>query len=63
MAKETLVAEKAWARALARRVANHLPEAIRQVRGVQLTPAQVKELKKAFENTLIVNMGGEKPPA
>ena len=63
MSKETLVAEREWARALARRVANHLPEAIRQVRGVQLTPAQVKELKKAFENTLIVNMGGEKPSA
>jgi hypothetical protein len=38
MAKEALVAEREWARALARRVANHLPEAIRQVRGVQLTP-------------------------
>jgi hypothetical protein len=63
MSKETLVAERAWARALARRVASQLPEAIRQVRGVQLTPAQVKELKKAFENTLIVNMGCEKPPA
>ena len=46
MSKETLVAERAWARALARRVASQLPEAIRQVRGVQLTPAQVKELRK-----------------
>jgi hypothetical protein len=63
MSQETLIAEREWARALARRVANQLPEAIRKVRDVKLTPAQVEELKAAFENTLIVNMGCEKPSA
>lgn len=53
--------EREWARALARGVANQLPEAIRQARGIQLTAAQVEELRRAFENTLINNMGCEGP--
>jgi hypothetical protein len=62
MPQGTFVAEREWARVLARRVANQLPEAIRQAPGIQLTPAQVEELKRVFENTLITNMGCEQPP-
>lgn len=54
-------AEREWGRALARGVANQLPEAIRQARGIQLTAAQVEELRRVFENTLINNMGCEEP--
>jgi hypothetical protein len=61
MPQGTFVTEREWARALARHVANQLPEAIRQVRDLQLTPLQVEELRKAFENTLITNMGCEEP--
>lgn len=63
MPQGTFVAEREWARALARHVANQLPEAIRQAPDIQLTPAQVEELRKVFENTLITNMGCEVPPA
>lgn len=59
MPQGTFVAEREWARILARRVANQLPEAIRQLPDLQLTPAQVEELKVKFENTLITNMGCE----
>jgi hypothetical protein len=62
MPQGTFVAEREWARTLARRVANQLPEAIRQTPDIQLTPAQVEELKRVFENTLITNMGCEQPP-
>jgi hypothetical protein len=62
MPQGTFVAEREWARTLARRVANQLPEAIRQAPGIQLTPAQVEELRRVFENTLITNMGCEEPP-
>jgi hypothetical protein len=62
MPQGTFVAEREWARALARHVANQLPEAIRQVPDLQLTPVQVQELRKVFENTLITNMGCEVPP-
>ena len=62
MPQGTFVAEREWARVLARRVANQLPEAIRQAPGIQLTAAQVEELKRVFENTLITNMGCEQPP-
>jgi hypothetical protein len=62
MPQGTFVAEREWARALARHVANQLPEAIRQVPDLQLTPVQVQELRKVFENTLITNMGCELPP-
>ncbi len=57
------VAEREWARALARHISNQLPEAIREVPGLQLNRDQVQELRKAFENTLIVNMGCEEPPS
>ena len=61
MPQGTFVAEREWARILARRVANQLPEAIRQTPDIQLTPAQVEELRRVFENTLITNMGCETP--
>lgn len=61
MPQGTFVAEREWGRALARRVANQLPEAIRHTPGIQLTPAQVEELRRVFENTLITNMGCEEP--
>lgn len=54
-----VAAEREWARTLARQIANQLPEAIRQVRGVQLTQAQIEEIQRAFQNTLVTNMGCE----
>lgn len=63
MPQGTFVAEREWARALARHVANQLPEAVRQVRDVQLTDIQIDELRRAFENTLVVNMGCVQPPS
>lgn len=63
MPQGTFVAEREWARVLARRVANQLPEAIRQLPNLPLTPAQVEELRRVFENTLITNMGCEQPPS
>jgi hypothetical protein len=61
MPQGTFVAEREWARTLARHVAEQLPEAIRQVHDLQLTPAQVEQLRRVFENTLITNMGCEVP--
>jgi hypothetical protein len=61
MPQGTFVAEREWARALARHVANQLPEAIRQAPEIQLTPAQIEQLRRVFENTLITNMGCEQP--
>jgi hypothetical protein len=52
-----LPAEREWARALARHVSQQLPEAISQVPGLDLSPQQVQELRRAYENTLITNMG------
>jgi hypothetical protein len=64
MPQGTFVAEREWARALARHVANQLPEAIRQLpTDIQLNPDQVELLRRVFENTLITNMGCEVPPA
>jgi hypothetical protein len=63
MPQGTFVAEREWARALARHVANQLPEAIRQAQDIQLSPVQVEELRRVFENTLITNMGCIEPPA
>jgi len=57
----TVVAEREWARALARHIVNQLPEAIRQVRDVQLTDTQILEIQQAFQNTLVTNMGCEVP--
>ena len=62
MPQGTFVAEREWARALARHVANQLPEAVRQAPDIQLTPVQIEQLRKVFENTLITNMGCEVPP-
>jgi hypothetical protein len=61
MPQGTFVAEREWARALARHVANQLPEAIRQLPDLPLTPVQIQQLRKVFENTLITNMGCEQP--
>jgi len=55
------VAEREWARALARHIVNQLPEAISQVRDVQLTDTQIQEIQRAFQNTLVTNMGCEVP--
>jgi len=63
MPQAVITAEREWARVLARHVANQLPQAIRQVRDVQLTHEQIEELRKTFENTLVHNMGCEEPPA
>jgi len=57
-----LAAEREWARALARHVANQLPEAVRTLPDLGLTRDQIQELRRAFENTLITNMGCEVPP-
>lgn len=59
MPQGTFVAERERARTLARHVANQLPEALRQVHDIRLTPAQIEELQRVFENTLITNMGCE----
>ena len=55
------VAEREWARTLARHISNQLPEAVREVPNLQLNRDQVEELRRAFENTLVVNMGCEEP--
>ena len=63
MPQAVIIAEREWARVLARHVANQLPEALSRVRDIQLTADQVDELRRVFENTLVVNMGCEVPPA
>jgi hypothetical protein len=62
MPQGTFVAEREWARTLARHVANQLEEAARQVPDLQLRPDQLQQLRRALENTLITNMGCEQPP-
>ena len=57
------ISEREWARALARHIANQLPEAVRQLPELQLTEAQVQELRRVFQNTLVTNMGCEVPPS
>jgi len=57
-----VLAEREWARALARHIANQLPEAIRQLPELQLTEEQVHALRRVFQNTLVTNMGCEVPP-
>jgi hypothetical protein len=61
MPQTAFVAEREWARVLARHVANQLQEAVRTVPELQLTDAQVTELRRAFENTLVTNMGCDVP--
>jgi hypothetical protein len=61
MPQATPPAEREWARALARHVSNQLPEAIRALPDLNLTPVQINDLRRVFENTLITNMGCEQP--
>ena len=56
------VAEREWARTLARHVSNQLQEAATQVPNLGLSADQLEQLRKAFENTLVANMGCESPP-
>ena len=58
-----VVSEREWARALARHIANQLPEAVRQLPDLRLTEEQVEELRRVFQNTLVTNMGCEVPPS
>jgi hypothetical protein len=59
--QNAIVSEREWARVLARHVANQLQEAVRTVPELGLTQVQVVELRRAFENTLVTNMGCEIP--
>jgi hypothetical protein len=59
MPQAVITVEQEWARALARFVANQLPQAVNQVNGIQLNADQVAVLQRAFENTLVTNMGCE----
>ena len=56
-AVQTVVAEQEWARVLSRVIVNQLPQAVALVPDIKLTSTQVLELQRAFENTLITNMG------
>ncbi len=49
--------EKAWAVAIARDVASAIPDAVQNVRGLNLTPQQVLALQTAFESRLVRTMG------
>ena len=62
MPQDVIPVEQEWARALARFVANQIPQAVRQVSDIQLNADQVDVLRRAFENTLVTNMGCEQPP-
>ncbi|HKR95190.1 MAG TPA: hypothetical protein VJW55_07510 [Candidatus Angelobacter sp.] len=59
MPQAVIPAEQEWARALARFVANQLPQAVSQVSDIQLNSDQIAVLRSAFENTLLTNMGCE----
>jgi len=61
MPQTAIVSEREWARVLARHMANQLQEAARTVPELGLTQAQVVELRAAFENTLVTNMGCDVP--
>jgi hypothetical protein len=62
MPQTAVVSEREWARVLARHVANQLQEAVRTVPELGLTQVQVVDLRRAFENTLVANMGCDVPP-
>lgn len=62
MPQGTFVAEREWARTLARHVSNQLQEAARQLPDLSLSPNDLERLRQALENTLITNMGCEQPP-
>ena len=57
MPQNAVISEREWARVLARHMANQLQEAARTVPELGLTQAQVIELRRAYENTLVANMG------
>ena len=57
MPQNAIVSEREWARVLARHMANQLQETVRTVPELGLTQAQVIELRRALENTLVTNMG------
>jgi hypothetical protein len=59
MPQAVITVEQEWARALARFVTNQLPQAVSQVPDIQLNSDQVAVLQRAFENTLVTNMGCE----
>jgi len=61
MPQNAVISEREWARVLARHVANQLQEAVRTVPELGLTQAQVIELRQAYENTLVTNMGCAAP--
>jgi hypothetical protein len=61
MPQNAIVSEREWARVLARHMANQLHEAARTVPELGLTQVQVVQLKRAFENTLVDNMGCDVP--
>jgi len=61
-AQQALIAEREWARTLARHVANQLPEAARKIPDLGLTSDQLEQLRKVFENTLVTNMGRKNSP-
>ena len=65
MPQNAVISEREWARVLARHMANQLQEAARTVPELGLTQPQVVALRRAFENTLVTNMGCEvdQPPA
>lgn len=57
MPQNAVISEREWARVLARHMANQLQEAARAVPELGLTQPQVVALRRAFENTLVTNMG------
>ena len=57
MPQNAVISEREWARVLARHMANQLQEAARTVPELGLTQVQVVQLRSAFENTLVTNMG------
>jgi hypothetical protein len=61
MPQNAIVSEREWARVLARHMANQLQETVRTVPELGLTQVQVVELRRAFENTLVANMGCDVP--
>src|SRR5215813_13669048 len=61
MPQNAVVSEREWARVLARHVANQLQEAVRTVPELGLSQVQVVQLRRAFENTLVANMGCDVP--
>jgi hypothetical protein len=61
MPQNAVISEREWARVLARHMANQLQEAARTVPELGLTQVQVVQLRAAFENTLVTNMGCEVP--